>query len=378
MRTKHYPLERLQRQASNVLRAWGMSPELAETTARLMCQADLMGVDSHGISMLPTYETKMLAGTLKIAAVPSVYRRSGATAVIDGGAGLGHPAGELGMRVAMEIAASQGVGVAIVRNSHHFGAAGVYARLALKAGLIGMVCSSATHPILVPTGARRPALGTNPIAFAAPAANQDAFVLDMATTTVAANKVKVYDYDRKPLPPGWVMDADGGSVTDSGRAMEWIFQQELGGLSPLGGTPDMGSHKGYGLAMMIQILGGTLAAASFPATTHGARTAGEPDNVGHFMLALDPSVFRGANAFEQDLSGMLDCLRELEPVKPDTPVKVAGDPENDVARQRTTAGIPLSDALLGQLRALCERGNIDFLLEPESGAVGSARPGAAH
>src|SRR5690606_36867539 len=132
-------------------------------------------------------------------------------------------------------------------NSHHFGAAGVYDRLALEAGLIGLVCRSATHPILVPTGARAPALGTNPLAFAARAANGDAFILDMATTTVAANKVKVYDYYGKPLPDGWVLDADAQPVNDSAAAMEWIFKQALGGLSPLGGTSAMGSHKGYGL-----------------------------------------------------------------------------------------------------------------------------------
>lgn len=363
MSEKHFPLKRLHCQAASVLQAWGMSSELAEGTARLMCQADLMGVDSHGISMLPTYETKLQAGTLQIGAVPSVVRRFGATAVVDGGAGLGHPAGELGMRTAIELAAEHGVGVAVVGNSHHFGAAGVYARLALEQGMVGMVCSSATHPIMVPTGARRPALGTNPLAFAAPAANGDAFVLDMATTTVAANKVKVYDYYGKKLPAGWVVNADGEAVTDSKAAMDWIFQQTLGGLTPLGGEPEMGSHKGYGLAMMIQILGGTLAAASFPATLHANRQPGDPDNVGHFMLALNPAVFRADQAFEQDLSDALSHLRGLEPVTPDTPVKVAGDPENAVTRQRTEDGIPLSDTLLGQLRALCERGQIKFLLD---------------
>ncbi len=363
MLVKHFPLEQLRRQAVLILKAWGMQPSLAEVTAGLMCQSDLMGVDSHGISMLPTYETKLRAGTLNVQAQPRVVRRMGATAAIDGAAGLGHPAGELGMRTAMELAKEHGVGVAVVSNSHHFGAAGVYARLALEEGLIGLVCSSATHPILVPTGARAPALGTNPIAFAARAANGDAFVLDMATTTVAANKVKVYDYYGKELPAGWVLDAQGESVQNSAEAMDWIFKQALGGLSPLGGTTEMGSHKGYGLAMMIQILGGTLAAASFPATLQATRKDGDPDNVGHFMLALNPDMFRPVQEFEEDLSANLGALRSMEPVEPATPVKVAGDPESAVASQREQEGIPLSAALRTQLQAVCERSAVAFLLE---------------
>src|SRR5690606_19938276 len=120
---------------------------------------------------------------------------------------------------------------------------------------------------------------------------------------------------------------DAQPVNDSAAAMEWIFKQALGGLSPLGGTSAMGSHKGYGLAMMIQILGGTLAAASFPATLQATRQPGDPDNVGHFMLALSPDAFMPMQDFEADLAGDLSYLRSMEPVDPATPVKVAGDPE---------------------------------------------------
>lgn len=356
------PYEQLHLQARNVLQAWGMEAGLAQVTANLMCQADLFGVDSHGVSMLPTYEVKLREGTLNITAQPKIVRRFGATAFVDGGGGLGHPAGELGMRTAIELAQEHGVGVAVVNNSHHFGAAGAYARLALEQGMIGLVTSSATVPILVPTGARKPALGTNPIAFAAPAQNGDAFILDMATTTVAANKIKVYDYHGKTLPQGWVMDADGESVTDSAQGMEWIFRQALGGLTPLGGTPDMGSHKGYGLAMMVQILGGTLAGAAFAGTLQQTRQPGDPDNVGHFMLALNPAVFREQDAFEQDMSNLLGHMRGLSHVTEGESVKVAGDPEQNMKAQRIANGVPVSQALRQQLRDLCERSQVQCLV----------------
>lgn len=349
-------------QVRHILQAWGMPAAWVDVTADLLCQADLAGIDSHGISMLPMYEAKLHEGALNIAAIPKITQQTGATALIDGDAGLGHPAGELGIRTAIDLAARFGVGVAVVFNSHHFGAAGVYARRALDQGMIGFVGSSATKPILVPTGARQPVLGTNPLAFAAPAANGDSFVLDMATTTVAANKVKVYDYDTKPLPAGWVVDADGNSVTDSAQGMDWIFQQPLGGLTPLGGTPDMGSHKGYGLAMMIQILSSTLSGAEFCGRFHSERQSGMPENVGHFLLVLNPAVFRPLGVFQNDLSDMLDHLRGLDHVSKGESVKVAGDPERAAHAERLAKGVPLSETLRHQLRGLCSRWNVDYLL----------------
>ena len=231
-----------------VLRAWGMPEDLADSAAGLMAETDLLGVDSHGISMLPSYENKLRAGTLRIDARPRVARDGTASALLDGGAGLGHPVSAQGMALAIDKALAHGVGAVAVRNSHHFGAAGVYARLAVQRGLVGLVTSSATTLIMVPTHGAMPVLGTNPIAFGAPAHRNDALVLDMATTTVAANKVKVYDYHGKTLPAGWAVDGAGGVISEAAEAMRYIFKHAEGGLTPLGGTAAMSSHKGYGLA----------------------------------------------------------------------------------------------------------------------------------
>lgn len=145
--------------------------------------------------------------------------------------------------------------------SHHFGAAGVYARIASRQGLIGLVTSLAQGILLVPTRAAEPVLGTNPIAFAAPVAvgsrNTD-FVLDMATTTAAANRVKVKALRGQTVPAGWVVDGQGAPVTEPQAARTQVFDSTDGGLTPLGGSPDGGSHKGYGLSLLAQVLGGTL------------------------------------------------------------------------------------------------------------------------
>jgi len=349
-------------QIVQVLTVWGMPGDLAATTADLMTETDLLGVDSHGISMLPAYEAKLRAGTLRIEARPRVVRDALSTALLDGMGGLGYPVAAQAMHLAVDKALEHGVGAVAVRNSHHFGAAGVYARIAVRRGAVGLVTSSANTLIMVPTHGAMPVLGTNPIAFAAPAAQNEPFVLDMATTTVAANKVKVYDFHGKPLPDGWAVDGQGNGVTDPAQAMQFIFDRPEGGLTPLGGTAAMSSHKGYGLAMMAQILGGTLGGSAMAARRAAVRQPGEPDDIGHFFLALNPDAFREGGSFEEDVDDVIDTLRDTPPADPARPVLVAGDPETAERERRLRDGIPIPAALAQRLRALCERSGAPYLL----------------
>lgn len=361
-RATNVPVERVRQQIRQVLLAWGMPEDLAITTSELMAETDLLGVDSHGISMLPAYEAKLRAGTLQIGARPRVVRDTPSTALLDGMAGLGYPVAAQAMNLAVDKALASGVGAVSVRNSHHFGAAGVYARIAVRRGTVGLVTSSATTLIMVPTHGAIPMLGTNPIAFAAPATQNEPFVLDMATTTVAANKVKVYDFHGKPLPDGWAVDGQGGSVRDSAEAMRYIFNEREGGLTPLGGTAAMSSHKGYGLAMMAQILGGTLSGSALAARQAATRRPGDPDDIGHFFLALNPDAFRESGSFEDELDTVIDTLHETPPADPATPVQVAGEPESLERERRLRTGIPIPPALEERLRGICERSGVDYVL----------------
>ena len=259
--TLHAAADKVRRQIASILTAWGMPEDLVATTAEVMVETDLIGVDSHGISMLMGYEDKVREKRLKIAARPKIIRQTAVLALIDAGGGLGHPAAVMGMKLAADKAAKDGIGVVSVTNSHHFGAAGHYARIAAERGLIGIVASSARGITVVPTGGTQPVLGTNPLAFAAPARRNPPFVLDMATSTVAVGKVRVYGYRDKPLPEGWVVDSEGRSVKDANYAYETVLKTGAGGLTPIGGTPELSSHKGYGLGLMVHILGGVLAGA---------------------------------------------------------------------------------------------------------------------
>jgi LDH2 family malate/lactate/ureidoglycolate dehydrogenase len=212
------PAETVRAQILSIFDAWGMERALARTAAEVMIETDLAGVDSHGVSMLMDYDDYRRRGKLNLKAKPKVMRETPVTALVDADAGLGHPAAVMGMKLAIEKAKQMGVAVVSVFNSHHFGAAGYYAALAPREGLVGMVTSATRSIAVVPTRAAVPVLGTNPIAFAAPARRNRAFLLDMATSSVANNKIKVYELNGKRLPAGWVLDERGQPITEPREA----------------------------------------------------------------------------------------------------------------------------------------------------------------
>jgi LDH2 family malate/lactate/ureidoglycolate dehydrogenase len=356
------PAATIRAQLGSVLRAWGMSAPHADTTAEMMVETDLRGVDSHGISMLPTYDREFRAGRLNMTPVFKTLREGPAMALIDADASLGHPVSVHAMTLAVDKCRGLGVAVVSVVNSHHFGAAGCYARIAADRGAIGMVTSATRGVSLVPTFAAEPVMGTNPLAFAAPARRNPPFQLDMATTTVAAGKVKVYKLNHKPLPPGWVVDGAGRPVTDPEEAFKYVFERPEGGITPLGGPRDAGGHKGYGLAVMVHILGGALAGASFSPLRNRTQKPSDPHNIGHFFMAIDPTAFRPAGEFEDDLDQVIDTLHGAKRSDPAQPVLVAGDPEMATRAERLRDGVPVPDDLLAQLRAVVMSAGVPFVL----------------
>jgi LDH2 family malate/lactate/ureidoglycolate dehydrogenase len=362
--TPRVPAETVRRQILAVLRAWGMEEEPALITAEVMTETDLIGVDSHGISMLPLYEERgRRTGAINFKARPRVVKESPVSALLDADAGLGHPVSVQAMKMAVEKCRLHGIASVSVFNSHHFGAAGYYAGLAAEAGVVGLVTSSSRYVSVVPTGGAEPVLGTNPIAIAAPAKRNKPVVLDMASSVVAINKVKVYALNNKPIPAGWVVDGEGKPVTDADEALQYLTKRPEGGLTPVGGgSKELGGHKGYGLSLFAQILGGTVAGGSFSPVRNRTQEAGGPDNIGHLFLAIDPAWFRGPGAFEADVDAIVDELHGARPADPATPILVAGDPERATKAERLERGIPLPDKLRTQLRAIAESAGAEYLL----------------
>jgi LDH2 family malate/lactate/ureidoglycolate dehydrogenase len=351
------PAKRLGRQLDGILSAWGMPREQIDTTVRMMLEADLRGVDSHGVYMLPLYDELRRDGKLNTAADVRVRRQSPVTALIDGGGGLGHYPSHMAMTLAIDKCRATGVGVTAVRNSTHYGAAGVYALMAVEHGFVGISTSSVFRPGVVPTFGARPMLGTNPIAFAAPAKRNAPFCLDMATSTVAVGKLKLALLRGTSIPAGWATDDHGEPVTDPELGLAHRY------LTPLGGMPAMSSHKGYGLGAMVEILS-TMLPGGFYAPTRARRHADAPHyNVGHFFMALDPRAFRDEGEFEQDLDDMIDALHATQRADPEQPVLVAGEPEQRAYAERMRNGIPVPPGLAKIVRDVAAACGAEFLLE---------------
>jgi ureidoglycolate dehydrogenase (NAD+) len=328
--------EVLQDWSAALLAAAGLEADAAGTVAGTLVATSVRGVDSHGVARLPIYVERLRAGVLNGAPRPKVDRRDGAVGVVDGDGGPGQIAGLFATDLSVELAREVGVGAVSVHSSNHYGAAGIYAARAARAGMVGISTTNA-DPLAVPFGGARKALGTNPIAFAAPTEG-GVFVLDMATSQVAANKVFNARDEGRPIPEGWAVDESGAAITDP---------NEFYAVVPLGG------YKGYGLALMVEVLSGVLGGAG---VTHGVAGLFEnlerPQGLGHFHLALDPERTVGRERFASVLSGLLDELRAIPPAPGYEEVLVAGDPEERAERERSAAGVPLPDALVAKLEAL--------------------------
>ncbi len=342
-------------QIEAILWAWGMPPAQAKQTAEILSYADLHGIDSHGMSMLPPYDAWRQEGRLNMAAAPKIVKQTPISALVDGGGGLGHVPAAFAMRLAVQKAAEKGIGVVVVRNTSHFGACGYYGLMAAEEGMIGMVATSASGVRVPPTGGAAARLGTDPWCFAAPGEPDRPFLLDMATTTVAYGRVRNKVNEGLPTPAGWVLDAKGQPSTDPTDVSD-----RGGFLTSLGGTPENSSHKGYGLAMMVNILTAGLAGESFPSDPGHAR--GERVGLAHFFMAMDPELFRESSEFESEVARFCDDMRTTPAIDPQRPVQVAGDPERAIAKRRRAEGVPVGAGLLTQIKALAEASGAPWLL----------------
>lgn len=344
-------------QIAAILRAWGMRPDHVETTATLMADADLRGIDSHGLSMLTLYDAWRRENLTLADTRVEIVRETPISVLVDGGGGLGYVPGMLAVEAGIRKARETGICVAAVRNSAHFGAAGYYTRAIAAAGLIGMAATSCPRVQVVPTHGAEPKLSTDPWSFAAPAGRNPPFVLDMATSTTAAGKVRNRANEGRPIPSGWAVDAAGQPVTDA----EQVFR--IGAfLTPLGATPELASHKGYGLAVMVNILTTCLSGGSLVTSPgHPFRVPGT-QSLNHYFQIMDPALFRPEGDFRADVDELVDSLRATRPIDPSRPVLVAGDPEEAERERRSREGIAVEPGLARKIEAIARDCGARFLL----------------
>jgi ureidoglycolate dehydrogenase (NAD+) len=329
----------LERWTRALLEASGLEPEPAATVAETLVWTSLRGVDSHGVARVPVYAERLRTGVLNTRPRPSVARRDGAVAVVDGDHGPGQVAAVFATDLAIELAREHGVGVAVVRRSGHFGAAAFYAMRAAETGLIGVALTN-TEPFVIPYGGAEAALGTNPICLAAPSAGGRIFNLDMATSQVAINRIFNARDEGRPIPDNWGVDERGEPTTDAAAVSSAV---------PLGG------YKGYGLALMVEILCGVLSGSGVRHTVGDLYSGGrQRQDTGHFHLAIDPDRTVGRDRFATVLAGLLDDLRAIPPAPGFDEVLVAGDPEDRARAARERDGVPIAPALWASLTALSD------------------------
>ena len=317
----------------------GLSPADAAVAADVLVAADARGIPSHGVARLPSYVNGITTGATVPAAQPEVIAETAATLAVDAHGGMGAPASAEAMRRIIAKAHTSGAAIACVRDSNHFGIAGYYAMLALEHDMIGLAMTN-TAALGVPTFGRQVMYGTNPIAFAAPAGRERAFVLDMSTTVVTKGKLEVYERLGQPLPDGWAVDRSGHSARDPHRILDEMFQRVGGGMLPLGGEGELHSgYKGYGLAVMVDILCGVLGAAAF-----GPGLADNPTcfgRVSHFFAAFNVAAFRDVAGFKADMDQMLSDLRASPLAEGTERIYVAGEKEFEREAEYARDGVPL-------------------------------------
>ncbi|MDX2268702.1 MAG: Ldh family oxidoreductase [Bryobacter sp.] len=317
----------LQRWCAALLERLGLDASDAAFTASALVASNLRGVDSHGVALLRYYLEQLECGDMDPHATPEVVHRSGATALIDGQNAVGQLVARLATEQAIELAMDHGVGVVSTRHSNHFGAAAYWVQRLTNAGYIGIVLCNASSTV-APWQGKQGKLGTNPICCGVPGPSP--FLLDMATTTVAANKIfNAHSAGRPEIPAGWALDRDGVPTTNTAEAYRGLLQ-------PLGG------YKGSGLAVMVEMLCGVLSGGAMSDELGGIRFRGKPVDISQFFLALDPKCFLAPGEFEERALKLTRKLKETAPAQGYEEVLVAGEPELRNEAKRRREGIPLA------------------------------------
>lgn len=332
----------------------------ADIAAKNLLSADLRGIESHGIARLSGYVRLQEAGRLNPAPQMKVVHETPSTATLDADKALGLVSAPFAMAIALQKAELAGTGWVAVKNSNHFGIAGTHAMLALQKDMIGIALTNASATV-APTYSKERLLGTNPIAMAIPAGENPPFVADFATTTAANGKLEVLQRKNENAPMGWVQNTDG-LPTKNANALK-----QGGAMLPLGGDKDHGSHKGYMLGSMVDILSGILSGANFgpwvpPFPAYLPMPQNMPgDGIGHFFGAMRIDAFRPAADFKKDMDQWINRFRAAATVEGMPNVVIPGEPEVASEKEKLANGIQLLPAVVQDLLQLADKYGVEKL-----------------
>lgn len=341
----------LLRFVATVFEQRGLPAPRAATAAEALCYGDLTGLTSHGLTNLTRLYLPLLdEGRADPAAEPEVLADRGAAVLLDDRRALGLWAAPTAMDLAVERAATYGIGLVSVRGATHLGCAGFHTLRAARRGLVALLASNCGRQrIARPPGGRVAMLGTNPLSVASPAgAGHHPFVLDMSTTAVPTGRIRAAARAGQRVPAGWLADEAGRPVTDPAS-----FDRGESHLLWLGGDPRTGAYKGYGLGLLVEVLGALLAGAGLgpaPEALDGdGGPTGRDDDIGFLALAIAPPALRDAADFAHDAASLFGSLLDCPPVDPADPVGYPGHLEGELAARHLREGVPLAPARYREL-----------------------------
>ena len=356
---KVFPIEVLREFSTRIFLHFGVPKADAEQAADVLASADLRGIDSHGVARLTSYFDLLSEGLINPTPKIKILRSTLSTATVDGDNGLGLVVGPQANKIAMDMAEKAGSGWVSICNTNHYGIAGYYVLQALKRDMIGWAMTNSTKLVTPLWGAER-MLGTNPIAIAFPGKDEPPIVIDMATCAAAYGKIEMARRRGQPIPQGWGIDNQGRGTTNPDDIVAG------GALLPLGSDRERGGHKGYGLAIMVDVLCGALGGANWGPFTPPfalrqeipARSVGK--GIGHFFGAMRIDGFIEADEFKRQIDDFIRTFRATRPAPGTNGPLIPGDPEREAERVRSKDGVPLIMPVVEELRAISKKIGIPF------------------
>jgi LDH2 family malate/lactate/ureidoglycolate dehydrogenase len=352
--TRTFSIETLREFCERVFLHFGVPKHDAAQAADVLACADLRGIDSHGVARLHSYFDMLTLGRINPRPQIKIIRSTASTATVDGDNGLGLVVGPQANRIAMDLAEKSGSGWVSVFNTNHFGIAGYYVLQALERDLIGWAMTNTTKLVAPLWGAER-MLGTNPIAIAFPGKEEPPIVIDLATSATAFGKVEIAGRRREPIPEGWAVDCEGRGTKNPDAMIAG------GAMLPLGSDRERGGHKGYALAMMVDILCCVLSGANWgPFAPPFAlrqeipkRSVGK--GIGHFFGAMRIDAFIAPDAFKEQIDEYIRVFRATKPAPDTSGPLIPGDPEREAEQVRRKNGVPLILPVVEELRDISQK-----------------------
>jgi LDH2 family malate/lactate/ureidoglycolate dehydrogenase len=348
MRVKSAQLKEV---AVEILKGFQATEEEAGLVAESLVRADMRGIDTHGVHFLTLLAQRVDAGMIRVPTTVTVVKDDGATALIDGGDGLGQVAAHRAMELCIQKARRFGIGTALVRNTNHVGILAFYVIHAARHGMIGIAMGNSA-PSMAPWGGTEPFFGTNPIAIAVPSGTEEPVVLDMASSLVARGKIRRAERMKEPIPLGWALDATGAPTTDPAAAMK-------GTLLPIGGP------KGYGLALMIDLISGLLSGSQYGPKVKTFHQPVGPTGVGMCAMAVDIARFMPLDQFRSLLQAHLRAIRESKKAPGTSRIYLPGEIESEEEKRSAASGVEVSAATVNHLNQLLERAKSPLRLQEE-------------